>query len=65
MSQSKQHRLTIRTDKDTVENLDDLIWRAKVAGVLDRDTNRSDLLRDKIDDLIEELESEIEDAEDE
>jgi hypothetical protein len=49
-------RVTVRVDQSKLDRLDDLIWENKVEGVLDRDTTRSDLLREQIDALVEELE---------
>ena len=49
-------RVTVRIEQSKLDRLDDLIWDNKVEGVLDRETTRSDLLRQQIDELIEELE---------
>ena len=49
-------RVSFRADEETVEHLDDLIWENKVAGNVDRDSSRSELLREKMDELIAELE---------
>jgi predicted transcriptional regulator len=57
-------RVTFRADDERVERLDHLIRKAKVEGVLDSATSRSDLLRDSIDDLIDDLEVRIEEGED-
>ncbi|WP_435065917.1 hypothetical protein [Halobaculum sp. EA56] len=49
-------RVTVRMDESTVNRLDDLIWENKIEGTLDREVSRSDLLREKVDELIDELE---------
>jgi metal-responsive CopG/Arc/MetJ family transcriptional regulator len=49
-------RVTIRMEAAKVEQLDDLIWENKKAEKLGREATRSGLIRDKIDELIEELE---------
>ncbi len=54
-SQGKD-RVSFRIDAEKVDKLDDLIWENKVSGELPRDVNRSDLLRQAVDGLIEDLE---------
>jgi|GEM_PF-5801421 len=49
-------RVTVRVEQSKLDRLDDLIWENKVEGNLDREATRSDLLRDQIDELLEELE---------
>jgi len=56
-------RVSFRIDSEKVDRLDDLIWENQVAGNLKRDVNRSDVLRDAVDDLIEDLEGNLKTAE--
>lgn len=49
-------RVTFRIPREDVKRLDDLIKLNQVHGPLDDDTSRSDLLRNEVQDLIEELE---------
>lgn len=52
-------RVTFRVSEEKVERLDDLIWENKVAGHLHKDENRSNLLRQQLDVLIDELEGNL------
>lgn len=52
-------RITIRIDHSTVDRLDELIWENQKAEHLDRDDTRSGLIREKIDELIDELEGNL------
>ncbi len=56
----EQKRITFRIDGEKIEQLDDLIILAKAHGNLERDVSRSDLLRQSVDDLIEQLEESTE-----
>lgn len=53
----EEMRVTFRAEREKVHRLDQLIDLKKGLGELDRETSRSDLLRECVDDLVEELES--------
>lgn len=51
-------RVTFRADEDKIDYLDRCIKIAQIEGRLDNSVSRSDLLRECVDELIEELEGE-------
>lgn len=53
-------RVTFRSDEDKIDQLDRLIKIAQIEGRLGDNVSRSDLLRDCVDELIDELEGEEE-----
>lgn len=55
---AEEKRVTFRVSKEKVEQLDKEIMRAKINDQLNGNISRSDLLRQCVDDLIENLESE-------
>lgn len=55
-SSGEKDLVSFRMASSKVEELDDLIWKNKVEENLPRDANRSDLLRQAVDDLMEKLE---------
>jgi len=57
---SEEKRVTFRIDSDAIERLDDLIIQNKAKGNLSRDVSRSDILRQCVEDKIDELEESAE-----
>ena len=51
--------ITFRAAREQIDRLDELIIQAKARGDLDRDVTRSDLLRERVDHKIAELESQL------
>ncbi len=45
--------VSFNADEDLVEDFDEIIFQKKAAGELDRDTSRSDILRDLLEDYVE------------
>ena len=44
---------SFQIDDETLDELDSIIWEKKVAGEIDRDTSRSDVIRDLVEEYIE------------
>lgn len=44
---------SFQISEETLEQLDDIIWEKKAAGELPRDTSRSDILRQLVEEYIE------------
>lgn len=44
---------SFQIDDETLEKLDSIIWEKKVAGEIDRETSRSDVIRDLVEEYIE------------
>jgi hypothetical protein len=57
---NEEKRVTFRIESDTIERLDDLIIQNKAKGNLDREVSRSDILRQCVEDKIDELEESAE-----
>lgn len=55
-----EKRVTFRANPEKIQDLDDEIKRAQLDGRLPNDKSRSDLLRDCVDELLEELKTETE-----
>lgn len=45
--------VSFNADEDLVEDFDEIIFQKKAAGELDRDTSRSDVLRDLLEEYVE------------
>lgn len=54
----EEKRVTFRADPDKIDTLDKKIMHAKIEDQLSDEVSRSDLLRQCVDDLIEEFEAE-------
>lgn len=52
-----KENLSVRVDASTVEDIDEILWQMKLEGVKDRDTKRSDVLREAINEWVEGNES--------
>ena len=60
MSPNKDTRLSVRIEQDALDRLDKAIIQAKADGKLPFDTSRAELVRQRIYELIEELEAKTE-----
>jgi len=58
MCSSEKTMLSVRIEQDTVDRLDKAIIQAKADGDLPFDTSRAGLVRQRIYELVEELEAE-------
>lgn len=56
MSQTETATVTFRLDKEKLDRLDDKILEMKYEGELDRDTTRSDVIKDVVDEWLQEVE---------
>lgn len=59
---AREKQVAFRADGDKVDRLDDLIWQMKTEGYIDRETSRSDVMRDCIDEKIAEFEEALEEG---
>ena len=55
-SQEPYKNVTFRAPEELIERLDEAVFRAKVDGEIDRDTSRSDVLRELVENYCEERE---------